>query len=322
MGIVQRWHSNMAGLIAASALVACGGGGGGTPAAPAPAPIAASPVEVGSPALLGNVATDGMNWINFRRAQLGVPVLSRNAQVDIAAQSHSEYQRANNTVAHEQISGRVGFTGVTLQDRLNAAGYTVPATGFAIGEIISAATSTSGHYLAEELVTAIYHRFVMFEPKFKEIGVGSAVSSAGYNYLTTNFAARGGYGPGLGRGKLVNWPIQGQTGVTPNFLSDYEAPDPVPGRNEVGYPISVHADIDVTLTVSSFTVRPRGGADLAVKLMQRATDPVTPTSAIAIIPLDVLRAGTTYDVTFIGTTTTTGQSDTAQLTRSWSFTTK
>ncbi len=320
MGAFQRWQCFTAGLIAIATLAGCGGGGGGT--ASAPPPVAVTPVAPGSPALLGNVASDGIAWINFRRAQAGLPVLSRNSLVDVAAQSHSEYQRTNNTVAHEQVSGRTGFTGVRLQDRLNAAGYTVPANGFAIGEIISAATSTSGHYLAEELVTAIYHRFVMFEPRFKEIGAGSAISANGYNYFTANFAARGGYGTGLGSGQLIHWPVNGQTGVTANFFSDYEAPDPVAGRNEVGYPISVHADIDVVLTASSFTIRPSGGAELAVKLLQNASDSVTPVSAIAIIPLDVLLPGTTYQVTFVGTAKTVGVANLTSITKSWSFTTK
>ena len=56
--------------------------------------------------------------------------------------------------------------------------------------------------------------------------------------------------------------------MTPNFFSDYEAPDPVAGQNEVGYPVSVHADISAVLTVQSFTIQPRGGAALTTKLLQ------------------------------------------------------
>jgi hypothetical protein len=33
----------------------------------------------------------------------------------------------------------------------------------------------------------------------------------------------------------------------------------VPNQNEVGYPISVHADINNPVLVQSFTVAPRGG---------------------------------------------------------------
>lgn len=309
---LQRWQTLTAGLVASCALAACGGGDG-----PAPQSISPPAAEVGAPVLTNNISTDGLNWINFRRTQLGIPTLARNGQIDIAAQGHSDYQRANNTVSHDQIAGRQGFTGSGLRERLNAAGYIVPPSGFAIGEIISAAGSNNGHTLSEELVTAIYHRFVMFEPKFKEIGGGAATNGSSYTYFTANLAAREGYGPGIGRGNLVSWPFNGQTGVTRNFFSDYEAPDPVPDRNEVGYPISVHADIDVTLMPATFTIRPRGGADLPVKLLRRsASDQVTPWSAVAIVPLEPLRASTTYEVSFTGTT------DSTPISKSWSFTTK
>ena len=314
-----HWHTASAALAAALVLSACGGGGGngnGTPVAVTP-PAGAPPQVAGAPAATGVVATDGLNWINYRRGQIGMPVLTRNAQIDIAAQRHSEYQRTNNTVTHDQTSGKPGFTGVGLVARLEQAGYTFTQNAnYAYGEVISATNSTSGAYMAEELITAIYHRFVIFEPRFQEIGTGSATNASGYNYFTTDFASNNGYGPGIGRGNVVTWPAAGQTGVTRNFLSDYEAPDPVPELNEVGYPVSVHADIDSTLTATTFTMRPRGEADVAVKLLTRPLDGISPSSGAAVVPLAVLRAATTYDVTFAGTL------GGAAVNRSWSFTTK
>jgi hypothetical protein len=90
----------------------------------------------------------------------------------------------------------------------------------------------------------------------------------------------------------------------------------VANRNEVGYPISVHADITAVLSVQDFSVAPRGGTALPVQLLARANDSHTPASAAAIIPLDVLAANTTYDVQFIGTV------DGMAANRSWSFTTR
>jgi hypothetical protein len=104
--------------------------------------------------------------------------------------------------------------------------------------------------------------------------------------------------------------------VTRNFLSDTESPDPVPNRNEVGYPISIHSDITKTIAVQSFTVRPRGGAPLQAQLLTSAADTDTPKSVAAIVPLDVLAAATTFDVQFTGTV------DGVSANRSWSFTTR
>jgi len=270
-----------------------------------------------APALTNDIALDGRNWINFRRSQIGMPELSHNPTIDIVAQGHSEYQRINNLVTHTQSPGKQGFTGAELIDRLTSAGYVFKKTNsYAYGEVISATGNQSGQFMAEELVTAIYHRFVIFEPAFKEIGTGAAATAAGYAYFTANFTSNDGYGPGIGDGNIATWPFNGQTQVAPNFFSDYESPDPVDNINEVGYPISVHANINATVAVQSFSVRPRGGAILQAKQLGRPADLRTPRSAAAIVPLAPLKGGTTYDVSFSGTL------DGAPISKNWSFTTK
>ncbi len=301
-------------LLLAGLLSACGGGGGSASSA-APASASTLPNEPGAPAFQNNTAQDGMNWINYRRSQLGVSTLLANAQITAAAQGHSDYQRINNVVSHEQVAGKPGFTGVDLGQRLAAAGYNLSGAR-AYGEVISATSNNSGFYMAEELITAIYHRFVMFEPRFKEIGTGASSASNGYTYMTADFAANNGYGAGLGIGKLVVWPFQNQTSVPTNFMSDLESPDPVPDANEVGYPISVHADITSTVAVQAFTVSPRGGASLPTRLLSSATDSHTTQTVAAIIPLSVLKAATIYDVSFSGSV------DGVPVSKTWSFTTK
>jgi uncharacterized protein YkwD len=326
----NRWATTLAAIASACALVACGGGGS-TDSGPGPVAVTPQPStpvvtvtpEAGAPASVGNIAIDGRNRINFRRAQVGIATLPQNALIDHAAQAHSDYQKLNNEITHDEVSGKPGFTGTGLKERLNFAGYTIPASGYAYGEVISATNSNSGFFMAEELITAIYHRFVIFEPQFKEIGSGSATTSAGYTYFTTDFGARNGYGQGIGIGQLVVWPFNGQTAVTTNFFSDSEIPDPVPEKdsngksiNEVGYPISVHGDFSTVVVVQSFTVQPRGGSALTTKLLQHSTDAETEQSAAAIIPMAPLKSGTTYDVAFSGTV------DGLPVTKSWSFTTK
>lgn len=320
----QRWKIMLAAGATALALAACGGGGSNTsepnpapPAPPAPVPpiAPAPPLEPGAPALTNNPSTDGRNWINFRREQAGVPTLAQNTRLDSATQGHSDWQRRNNTVSHEQVVGTAGFTGVSMRDRLTAAGYTFSGS-FAYGEVIAATSNKNGFAMVDELVTAIYHRFVMFEPVFKEVGTGTATTSANYAYFTANMTSNNGYGPGVG--SIVTWPFSNQTGVTRNFFSDTEAPDPIPNANEVGYPISVHANITSVLTVQTFTVRPQGGALLPAALIATGVDirPETPTSAAAIIPLQPLAAATTYEVSF------SGDLNGVAVSRNWSFTTR
>ena len=318
---IHRARGLAAACVAAWALVACGGGGGNTSSGAA-TPSAASSTgfsgqDSSAPSLTNKVATDGRAWLNYRRSQVGMSALTENSKIDVAAQGHSDYQRINNTVTHVQTVGKQGFTGVNLQDRLAAAGYTITGSN-AIGEVIAADANRSGFYMAEQLITAIYHRFVIFEPVFKEVGSGSATTSASYTYFTADFGANNGYGPGLASGAVATWPFNGQTGVPVNFFSDYEEPDPVPDRNEVGYPVSVHVNLTSRLVVQSFTIRAHGGAtDLSTRLLAQGQDAnmATNHSAAAIVPLAPLAAATTYDVAFTGTV------DGAAVSRSWSFTT-
>jgi hypothetical protein len=270
-------------------------------------------VEAGAPASTGNAATDSINWFNFRRQQTGLSALVRNSALDAAAQGHSNYQKLNNVITHVQSPDKPGFTGRTLADRLAAAGYRFTQSSYAYGEVIASTSDTSGFHAAEDLIAAIYHRFVAFEPLFREIGSGAATIPDGNTYFTTNFAANG---LGAGLAGIVMYPFPGQQRLPLSFLSDNESPDPVSGKNEVGYPISVHANITATLLVERFSIQPIGGDALPAHLLAHASDKLTPMSAAAIIPLAPLASGTTYEVQF------TGLLDGERVSRAWSFTTQ
>jgi uncharacterized protein YkwD len=315
----------LASLLAALLVAGCGGGGGGSDGGTSSAQSSngasdtttAPVVEAGAPQATGNMATDGFNWFNFRRQQMGLAAVTRSTQIDTAALNHSNYQAQNNTITHDEVSTRRGFSGASVLDRLRTAQYSVPASNYAYGEVISSTPDTSGVNAAEDLIAAIYHRFVIFEPKFLEAGAASTTAGSGYTYFTTDFATRTLNRGGLGTGKLVVYPFSNQQNLPVVFYSDQEQPDPVPDRNEVGYPVSVHVDITSTLTVQSFTINPRGGAVLATRLLKKETDTeIGEPSVAAIIPLSVLQPQTTYDVRFAGSV------DNVPVNLAWSFTTR
>jgi uncharacterized protein YkwD len=275
---------------------------------------ALSTQEPGAPIVTGNVARDGLNWFNFRRQQAGLPALIRNATMEQASMAHALYQKANNILTHSETPGLSGFTGVNNLDRMQAAGLLINPNGYAVGEVIAASTQQDGVALAENLVTAIYHRFLVFQPNYNEAGTGAATRLGGYTYLGMNIMLNQPAPTQTGR--LVTWPFAQQKNVTPNFFSNQESPDPVPLLNEVGYPVSVHADLRANVAVNSFTIRTAGGAPLATRLLSAATDSNTSHSAAALIPLAPLLAATTYDVEF------TGSVDGSAVSRQWSFTTR
>lgn len=324
------WRHTMSTLVAMLLLAACGGGGSNGTASSAPSQAAATIAsEAGAPQATGNTANDGFAWFNFRRQQIGLAPFRRDTRIDAAALGHSNYQKINNVITHEQTLGKPGFTGQLVENRLIAAGYTLPQDDYAFGEVISSTSNSAGFNAAEDLIAAIYHRFLIFEPMFKDAGSGAATVAGGSTYFTTNFASIG-LNSGLKQGTVAVYPFNGQQQVPINFFSDNESPDPVPtingiNLNEVGYPISVHANIISTLVVNSFTIQPRNGQPLVVRLLTGTSNPSnpsiqvdehTPRSAAAIIPLNRLTNGTTYDVSF------NGKVDGLPVTRSWSFTTQ
>jgi uncharacterized protein YkwD len=296
-------------------LAACGGSAASASADPETTPALIEAKSALAPQPSGDAAQDGINWINYRRQQSGESVLSRNARLDNAAAAHANYLRINRVVSHEETPGNAGFSGATLADRLNAAGFGFRQTGHAYGEVIAATQGNSGFAAADELITAIYHRFVILEPMSKEAGVADSRGLGSGAYFTADIVADG-LNQGLGSGNFVAYPVASQELVPTFFDNDGETPNPVPSRHQVGYPVSVHADLASFVVAQHFTIRPHGGATLPVQLLTNVTDPNTPQSAAAIIPLDVLASATTYDVHFDGTV------DGFAVSRNWAFTTQ
>lgn len=309
-------HKIFTALLLLALLPACGGDSASRQTLSA---VELTGSESGAPVLTGDVASDGLNWLNFRRQQAGLASLARSSTIDRAALDHANYQQTHNLVSHVQTAGLSGYTGVTAEARLRAVGYVFNDQAYADGEVIAALATRDGFAAADSLLSAIYHRFTMLEPAFSEAGTGAATRPGGYTWLTINVVANGArVGPTASPGadRFTTWPLAQQKNVRISFFSDQETPDPVPGRDEVGYPVSVHADMQSTIKVIRFTIGPTGGSALPVRLLTADDDPETPASAAAIIPLSPLRTATDYDVLFEGTV------DGVATTRNWSFSTR
>ena len=298
-------------LASAALLSACGGND--HPADPDATQLTAA--ETGAPTANGNVATDGMTWLNFRRTQAGLPALQRDPRLDLAASRHSTYQQLNDVVTHDENSGKPGFFAAMAPERLRAADFPLQATAFADGEVIAATGAPDGFASVEGLLGAIYHRYVVLEPMFNASGAGAAHREGSFYWLTMNLVGLKG-SMGIAQGSIAVWPLPAQKSVRTNFFSDQETPDPVPHADEVGYPVSVHANLNAMLRVDRFTLSGPDGQPVEVRQLDAATDRDTPSSAAAIIPLQPLRSGTTYSVSF------TGHVDGQAVERRWQFTTR
>ncbi len=249
--------------------------------------------------------------LNQTRQLVGLPTVTRNDQLDQAAQAHADYLQTNlDGISHDETLGLPGFTGAAPANRLTAAGYAWST----VSEVISGGIS-GGQKAVRSLVQAIYHRFGILAPAMAEAGFGIGTVTGKSPNLVIDLGATSRNAVTMRADWLGTYPVNGQTDVVRDFLSDNETPDPVAGSNRVGYPVSIHAGASDSLHVSSFTLKPAGGAPVQVQLLASPSDPHVPTSAAAIVPLSVLDYGTQYQADFVGTR------NGLPVSLSWTFTT-
>ncbi len=250
--------------------------------------------------------------VDLRRAQIGLPALPLNTQLESAARGHANYLIVNNLSGHFQNAAQypTGFTGAAPGDRIANAGY---APAYATGEIV-ARGPFHGEDAVDNLVQAIYHRMGIFSTAIDEQGAGVGQGDQGVTVI--NFGTRKFPRPTAPPGWVGMYPFDGQAGIAVDFFSDEESPDPVSNLNRVGYPVSLHIDDARVLSVTSFTLAPAGGSAVQAQLLTKAGgDAHMPASAAAIVPLNVLSYGTTYEAKF------SGNADGQPLARTWRFTT-
>lgn len=246
----------------------------------------------------GREEAAALDRINLRRSQVGLPTVERNSLIDTAARGHSSYLARHNLTGHyqNQTQYAAGFTGGDPGSRITAAGY--PWTSYS--EVISFGPATGADAI-DSLVEAIYHRFGVFSSRASDVGIGMVGTHPAYNNtLTADLATTLRPLPAQPANWIGVYPYAGQTDAPRDFFSDEESPDPVAGRNQVGYPVSLHVDANQTLTIDSFTLTNATGQTLSGSLLQAASDSHTPASVAAFVPTAVLDYGSTYTARFVG----------------------
>lgn len=334
------------------ALVGCGGGGGSsapaggpvattpTPSVPTPTPTPTpTPVVLApttQPAVTPTYAAASQQLRAFDalktfRAALNLGPVNQNAKIDMAAQNHSDYVATNNGGAtpHDEVAGKPGFTGVTVQDRLMTAGYAATTASEVIGWT---GVNADAAEVIEGLSATVYHRVLMMMQHWTDVGIAPPVNGdAGrpayidFGTLTTKQNVAGDY--------VGVYPANGQTAV--GLTHAPEAPNPFPELDgtaasfctKTGFPISVMTEASTTLAVTSFTVTEEGQTTpVDVRLLTSATDKtgLLPAYMAFIVGKAPFKASTKYNVTFTGTATgaaTGAANGVLSVNKSWSFTT-
>ena len=278
---------------------------------------------------------EALTTLNEIRSTLGMSSLQENATLQQAAQAHAEYLVRHRLFTHFEESTRRGFTGSAPMDRALQVGYKARF----VGENLST-KSRNGLESLYGLFSAIYHRFGFLNPSFDEVGIGIAQDkkdprNTAFVYLmgnseiarlcsTRSFHGTGRYVYGVcadtqhridaqaydrarnaikeGNPKIVIYPYDGQTEVSPVFYQ--ETPDPLPGYDVSGFPVSVEFNDRFfrTVTLVSFELFEKGGEKVAsVRLLTKRTDPNHKLTRhqFALLPLKRLKYGTTYRVKLV-----------------------
>jgi hypothetical protein len=273
-------------LAATVVLSACGGGGSATPtaqvgvatpavAAPAAALGDTTPnVTVSIPTYaVGRDSRQVFELLNAIRVQIGLGPQSQDAKLDVAAKGHADWMALNKAVAHEQITGSAGFTGVSPLDRVASAGYVYePVKPQRVREVV--VDTIYGQTVLDSisvLLNAPYHALEMISShRDSGIGIGeySYVTNnlvngiSGTTTITQNFIAIEystkilEYRQLTGTDTITILPCNGMIGVAHTLRG--ETPNPVPGRNLATSPLGTSVAVRVregqVLTLSSATM--------------------------------------------------------------------
>lgn len=257
-----------------AALAGCGGGEGGGPATSTPAP-SAQPAAVVTPVSTsatlvtsvspstyptGSEEAAAFDQLNAQRQACGFGLLAPNSNLDVAAKGQANWNVRNGYVGHYQTAGTPGFTGITPDDRIEAAGYALRSQFRPTDEgstRVSPSKGGLGKSGMATLLNAPYHLSGLMS-SFKDVGISvlSPVEVAGATLagatLQVNLAYKNAAGSQLLDASVVaTYPCEGSTEIIRQLTN--ETPSPVPGR-----------DLSRTPLESSVYVAVRDGNTLAI----------------------------------------------------------
>jgi hypothetical protein len=223
------------------------------------------------------------------RAMAGVAPLRCDAAAVAATQHHCKYVSANHEITHYEKPGNPEFTGVGFEDRLAAQSFQDTPSAEILTSI-SSADAIDGRY---GMLNTVYHRSPILRPYNTSFGV-----SIEPGCVTVDFGRPAG---GDETGADVIWPPDGATHVSTYFVSKYESPNPVPGSEIVGSPVSLlttgHLEkIDATMHAAD-------GSSIDGVLITHATDPakIVHPGDVHFVPRAQLAPHTQYTVHFHAT---------------------
>jgi tetratricopeptide (TPR) repeat protein len=234
--------------------------------------------------------TAAYDLVNSFRQKVSLPVLREDRSLAAAAEAHAYYvlfNWGNSKLAglgiHSEDPSLPGFSGQNSAERDRHFGY----AGFQSAEVLNhTGTSTAA---VQVWIDSVYHRLPLIGRESSGIGYGEAqVGTLAVNVMDFGVGAAESADP-------IVFPYQDQTDVPAGFVGN-EVPDPAPNaRYPVGYPITIAAGGADSLSITSASVTPAGGAAVPVIVDQPGKLDLDQNEA-AILPQTPLTPGTVYTV--------------------------
>lgn len=257
-----KFHRTAASIIVSALLTACGGGGdnqstdsGSTPPG---APGMTVPAGTAETYAAGSVPALALDTVNEVIGHCGYPRMASVHDLSKAAQAHVDYIALNGFQGgHEESPNRPGFTGVTIFERIVAAGASsvrANQTSEGIGNL----GGVTGR-VTTDLLAAPFHQADLLS-QWTEIGIGSTPDpdSASFPVGTSGNTVVFNYGGSRQNTVPMNtvrtFPCDGSTLIS--SLGGPEKPDPAPELGgKFGPGLNFETNKDGAITVTSLSLR-------------------------------------------------------------------
>lgn len=334
-------------VLVSAVLAACGGGGGDsgsggnsgnpptnpvTPTVPT-TPASVAPATDVPAATYSDLRATLFTQLNDFRAAVGVGKLSQDAKLDVAAQAHADYMKANMVISHDELSTNPSYYEATPRSRATKAGVDAatwisevagPTTLLPVGQVSACLRMTNSVYHLQALTSNVETVGMAINDLACAIDMG-VVTLGGVAGTPPANSSPVGNGQLMAANAIGVAPVEGSSvdGAMPA-----ESPQPAPDITSPGHPLMVRVRADTTadkLTVSSFTLVDNVGATIPGRVLvpTAALSGTTVSGAQAdamlypgvafFMPLSPLASGKTYTATFAGARNGTA------ISKSWSF---
>ncbi len=265
--------------------------------------------ESGTIQTSNNSYSDPIQTLNNLRAIYGLNRLYENRQLAFAAEKHAYYLKGQNQPSHYEESNQPNYFGKDPMERALKSEYS--NTSFSVGEVLAFYDGERSNDI-EKFLVAIYHRFLILEPKYNEVG-SHYIKNGTTNIIEIMLGVRNDMSNNI---QTSYYPYDNQIDIPLLFYPSQEIPNPMPEREIVGYPITFQISSGNKLDIVSFNLYDDKGNNLDGKIMNTSTDEHITESQFGFIPYNKFRENTKYTVNI------SGYINGSPFSKRWSFTTK